>query len=97
MIMPCMKATSAGERGGRVAFVDGGSVLLGLPGAPGWTTTGLGGSVCWAYIAEEKLADKSATQRIADFTVERSLPLWRKRSWSPPKSTQALEKPITRG
>src|ERR1700684_942166 len=40
MIMPCMNATSAFERGGSVACVSEGSVLLGLPGAPGWTTTG---------------------------------------------------------
>ena len=49
MIMPCMKATSAGERCGRVARVAGGRVLLGCPGAPGWTTTGvLADSVCCA-------------------------------------------------
>src|SRR5579863_2862906 len=40
MIMPCMKSTSACERAGSVPFVEGGSVLLGLPGAPGCTTTG---------------------------------------------------------
>src|SRR5437867_3495485 len=41
MIMPCINSTSACESGGSVAFVEGGSVLLGLPGAPGCTTTGL--------------------------------------------------------
>src|SRR2546425_10922329 len=51
MIMPCMNSTSACDRGGSVAFVDAGSVLLGLPGAPGCTTTG---SVCCAHITEEK-------------------------------------------
>jgi hypothetical protein len=35
-----MNRTSAGERCGKVALVDGGSVLVGWPGAPGWTTTG---------------------------------------------------------
>jgi hypothetical protein len=49
-----MNPTSACDRGGSVALVDGGSVLLGLPGAPGCTTTGLPGSVCCAHIAEEK-------------------------------------------
>src|SRR5260370_27046523 len=54
MIMPCMNSTSAFDRGGSVPFVDGGSVLLGLPGAPGCTTTGVAGSVCCAYAGEEK-------------------------------------------
>src|SRR5260370_35899901 len=53
MIMPCRNSTSACDRGGSVALVDGGSVLLGLPGAPGCTTTGVAGSVCCAHIADE--------------------------------------------
>src|SRR5216684_2051451 len=57
MIMPCMNSTSACERGGSVALVDGGSVLLGLPGAPGCTTTGFTGSVCPAHIAEKEPAE----------------------------------------
>jgi hypothetical protein len=40
MIIPCMNSTSLGERGGRVALVDGGNVRVGRPGAPGCTTTG---------------------------------------------------------
>src|ERR1700722_594985 len=40
MIMPCMNSTSACDSGGSVALVEGGSVLLGFPGAPGCTTTG---------------------------------------------------------
>jgi hypothetical protein len=50
-----------------VAFVDGGRVLLGLPGAPGCTTTGLAGSVCRAHIAEEKkpAAQKKPAARLA--------------------------------
>jgi len=40
MIIPRMNSTSFGERGGSVAFVDGGSVRVGWPGAPGCTTTG---------------------------------------------------------
>lgn len=48
MIMPCMNCTSAGEAGGSVALVVEGRVRVGLPGAPGWTTTGDGGEVCCA-------------------------------------------------
>src|SRR5215216_195903 len=40
MIIPCMNCTSAGEFGGNVARVEGGSVRVGWPGAPGWTTIG---------------------------------------------------------
>src|SRR6202051_4661639 len=54
MIMPCMNSTSACDRGGSVALVDGGRVLLGLPGAPGCTTTGVAGSLCCAHIADGK-------------------------------------------
>lgn len=63
--MPCMNSTSACERGGSVAFVDGGSVLLGLPGAPGCTTTGLAESFCCAATAADKTPTKprSATRR----------------------------------
>jgi hypothetical protein len=35
-----MNSTSACDRGGSFPVVDGGSLLLGFPGAPGWTTTG---------------------------------------------------------
>src|SRR5260370_20934962 len=56
-IMPCMKSTFAGDRGGSVALVDGGSVLLGLPGAPGCTTTGFAGSGCPAHIPENMPAE----------------------------------------
>src|SRR5437763_16113369 len=65
MIMPCMNSTSACERGGSAAFVDGGSVLLGLPGAPGCTTAGLTESFCCASTAEDKTPAKprSATRR----------------------------------
>src|SRR5260370_1585370 len=54
MIMPWTDSTSAFVRGGSVPLVDGGSVLLGLPGAPGCTTTGVARSVCCAYAGEEK-------------------------------------------
>lgn len=48
MIMPCMNSTSACDRGGSVALVDAGSFLVGCPGAPGWTTTGVVASGCCA-------------------------------------------------
>jgi hypothetical protein len=52
MIMPCMNATSAGERCGKLGLVDAGSVLLGWPGALGCTTTGGEGEpACWAEAA----------------------------------------------
>src|SRR5258708_37371059 len=54
MIMPCMNSTAGCERGGSLALVDGGRVLLGFPGAPGCTTTGVAGSVCCDHIAEQK-------------------------------------------
>jgi hypothetical protein len=53
MIIPCMNCTSAGERDGSVALVDGGSVRVGWPGAPGCTTTGLAGSACCAQTGSE--------------------------------------------
>jgi hypothetical protein len=84
-----MNSTSACDRGGSVALVDGGSVLLGLPGAPGCTTTGLPGSVCCAHIAVEKwpvehkklsetLAASNMPHNTADPLVERSFRLRRK-------------------
>src|SRR5262245_19812952 len=52
-----MKRTSSGETGGGVPLVVGGRVRVGFPGAPGWTTTGFAGTVCWAQTREEdKLA-----------------------------------------
>jgi hypothetical protein len=48
MIMSCMNFTSAGECGGNVARVEEGSVRVGWPGAPGWTTIGVAGSACCA-------------------------------------------------
>src|ERR1700722_19666648 len=48
MIIPCMNSISACEGRGSVALVEAGSFLLGCPGAPGCTTTGLDGFVCCA-------------------------------------------------
>src|SRR5579863_2201418 len=53
MIMPCINSTSAGDRGGSVARVEDGSVLLGAPGAPGCTTTGFATSACWAQAPKD--------------------------------------------
>jgi len=83
MIMPCMNSTSAGDLGGSVPFVDGGSVLLGLPGAPGCTTTGVAGSVCGARAGEEKrsveaLTVSSAPQSTVDPRAEWNLRLHQK-------------------
>jgi len=52
-----MNCTSAEEAGGSVALVVEGRVRVGLPGAPGWTTTGVAGAVCCAQtLKENKLA-----------------------------------------
>src|SRR5947207_15498119 len=53
MIIPCMNLTSADERGGSVALVDGGSIRVGWAGAPGCTTIGVAGSACWARTGSE--------------------------------------------
>src|SRR3954470_19338739 len=53
-----MNCASAGEAGGSVARVVGGSWRVGFPGAPGWTTTGVEGAVCCAQTCiESKLAN----------------------------------------
>jgi hypothetical protein len=79
MIMPCMNSTSAGDRGGSVALVEAGSVLLGFPGAPGCTTTGVAGAVCCARAGEEKLVQahdaSNMPQNTADPLAERNLRL----------------------
>jgi len=55
MIIPCINSTSFGERGGNVALVDGGSVRVGWPGAPGCTTTGGAlESACCAQTGSDK-------------------------------------------
>ena len=50
MIIPCINCTSFGEPGGSVALVDGGKVRVGLPGAPGCTTTA--GCCADAYVVD---------------------------------------------
>src|SRR5215472_14457517 len=63
MIMPCMNSTSSWESGGSAAFVDGGRVLLGLPGAPGCTTTGFDESFCCPDTAGNKPPTKARGAR----------------------------------
>jgi len=60
-----------------VPLVDGGSVLLGLPGAPGCTTTGFAGSACIERTLEQKksagaLAASNMPHNTADPLAERS-------------------------
>src|ERR1700693_2676260 len=69
-----MNATSAGDCGGRVARVDDGSVLLGVPGAPGCTTTGFAVSVCCARAAGEKEIAKTLAASNARTTVPPAQP-----------------------
>src|ERR1700684_2865272 len=78
MIMPCMNFTSACDHCGGAPFVVGGSVLLGFPGAPGCTTTGVAESPCCARAAQQKktvpaLAASSMPHSTADPLAERSL------------------------
>jgi hypothetical protein len=54
MIIPCMNSTSFAEDAGSFARVDGGSVFVGWPGAPGCTTIGLLGSGCCAKAGHDK-------------------------------------------
>src|SRR5580692_11308389 len=84
MIMPCMNSTSAREVGGSSPLVDGGRVLLGLPGAPGCTTTGVVPLACWACAGEENkplgaVAASSMPQSAATPLAERRLLVQQKR------------------
>jgi len=81
--MPCMNPTSAVDRGGRTARVDEDSVLLGAPGAPGCTTTGVAESVRCAHIAEEtKTAETLAASNVRT-TIPRAEPSGDWISWGP--------------
>src|SRR5438046_8025305 len=80
MIIPCINSTSFGERGGSVALVDGGSVRVGWPGAPGCTTTGVAGSACCAQTGSENkparvVAATSPLRHAATPLTDRSLGL----------------------
>ena len=56
-----MNSTSLGEVGGSLGRVDGGSLRVGWPGAPGCTMTGDAGSVCCAQTGNETEAAKILT------------------------------------
>jgi hypothetical protein len=58
-----MKSTSAADRGGRLALVEGGSVLVGIPGAPGCTTEGFAGAVCREPAAGSKVKEQNITTK----------------------------------
>lgn len=61
MIMPCMNSTSARESWGTDPVVEGGSVLVGAPGAPGSTTFGGADCACPAYAALANRAAETVT------------------------------------
>src|SRR6266849_5970497 len=63
MIMPRMNSASAADGGGSFAVADGGSLRLGAPGAPGWTTTGLAWTACAHAAAQNKPTRAPATRR----------------------------------
>jgi hypothetical protein len=73
VIMCCINCTSAGEYGGNVARVEGGRVRVGWPGAPGWTTTGVAGSLC---CAEKTTRQTQRTQRLHREEIKLGHHLW---------------------
>src|SRR5271156_3235671 len=83
-----MNSTSAGERGGRLARVDDGSLFVGAPrapGAPGCTTTGFAGSDCCPSAAGEQITVATLAARNARIMTPRSEPARRGRAclqWS---------------
>lgn len=84
MIMPRINSASACEKGGSLGLVDGGSVLLRSPGAPGWTTTGAPGSGCCAATPKQTkfaagLVARNTAQKAANAPADRSLRPWRNR------------------
>src|SRR5208282_1035687 len=84
MIMPCMKSTSACDRGGRAPLVEAGSVLLGCPGAPGCTTTGDAELLCCARESgkngpKRTLAAMTKPSSAADPVAERATHTQRRR------------------
>ena len=73
MIMPCMKSISACERCGEVGLVVGGIVLLGVPGAPGWTTgAGLTGVCCACVVCAKGLQTETVTVRQNQMNCQRA-------------------------
>jgi hypothetical protein len=74
-----MNSTSAFDHFGGVPFVEGGSVRLGLPGAPGCTTTGFAESACFARAGEEKKPVAALAARSMPHTTADPLAEWRLR------------------
>jgi hypothetical protein len=60
-----MNFTSAGECGGNIARVEDGSILVGWPGAPGWTTTG--------FCAETGRENKHVSTQAAQYVIRQLL------------------------
>jgi len=63
-----MNSTSPRENAVSWARVDAGNLLLGCPGAPGWTMAGAAGSVCRACTHEGSAA-KAQAKNPADLMV----------------------------
>ena len=89
-----MNSTSAADRGGSVAWVDGGSVLVGAPGAPGCTTTGFAGSACCAHIAEINTHAHASTSAPRREPPCRREPGWRRWQGTRLQVLEELEGPI---
>src|SRR5258707_589425 len=70
---------AACDRGGSFALVDGGSVLLGFPGAPGCTITGLAGSLSCARAVEQKEAAGVPAASSMPYSTADLLAEWRPR------------------
>src|SRR5260370_33002834 len=77
--MSRINSPSACDRSGSFALVDGGSVLLGFPGAPGCTITGLAGSLCCARAGEHKEAAGVPAASSMPYTTADLLAEWRPR------------------
>src|ERR1017187_5800767 len=58
-----MNSISACDGRGSVALVDAGSILLGCPGAPGCTTTGVAAFVCCARAEADKKPEQMIEAR----------------------------------
>src|SRR5260370_18266065 len=75
--MSRINSPSACDRGGSFALVDGGSVLLGFPGAPGCTITGLAGSLSCARAVEQKEAAGGPAVSSMPYSTADLLAEWR--------------------
>jgi hypothetical protein len=68
MIMCCMNCVSAAEIGGSLGRVEDGSVRVGLPGAPGWTTTGFESRFCAQTDTDNRQARATAAKSLRSAT-----------------------------